>query len=129
MTTHPTDRLLKVYGDHYESHSKIANYLFVSHGAGLVGCLALLKDYGSTPSYKGVGMFIILFGCGLLAAIGYYASLGFTRATVINSILDEEEPNDSWRKFLTIANSVSLVISVLLFIIAIIALMAKFATL
>jgi hypothetical protein len=37
------DRLLKLYGDNYESHIKGANYLLAAHAAGFVGCFALIK--------------------------------------------------------------------------------------
>ena len=61
MPSEQKDRLLRLYHANYESHFKGANYLFVAHGAGLLGCLAILKDYASTPQYKGVGFFIIVF--------------------------------------------------------------------
>jgi hypothetical protein len=61
------DELIKFMGDHYDHNLKVANYLLVAHGAALVGCLSVLKDYASTPQLKGVGLFVILFGFGLLA--------------------------------------------------------------
>ena len=124
-----TDRLLKLYGDNYESHFKGANYLFVAHGAGLVGCLALLKDYAATPQYKGVGVFIVVFGFGLLASAFYYISLAFSRATALNEVMDAVRPNDTWRSFLALINSISLVISLLILFGAVIALMVRFASL
>ena len=44
----------------------------VAHGAAFVGCFALLKDYATTPAYKGVGIFIALFGVGFVLAISAY---------------------------------------------------------
>ena len=41
--------------DHYDTLLKHLNYLTVAHGAGLYACLAVLKDYDSTPKLKGVG--------------------------------------------------------------------------
>jgi hypothetical protein len=63
--------------DHYESQIKSANYLLVAHAAGLIGCLSVLKDYATTPQLKGMGIFIILFGIGLLGAILNYVSIAF----------------------------------------------------
>jgi hypothetical protein len=124
-----TDRLLKLYGDNYDLHFKGANYLFVAHGAGLVGCLAMVKDYATTPSYKGVGVFIIVFGCGFLTGILYYASLAFTRATVMNSLMDRKEPDAGTIKFLTNTHFVTLLLCLLFLVAAVIGLMVKFAKL
>jgi hypothetical protein len=35
-------------------------YLMTAHGAGLVGCLTLLKDYNSVPQLKGIGFFMMV---------------------------------------------------------------------
>jgi uncharacterized membrane protein YiaA len=64
--------------DHYERTVKSANYLLVAHGAGLVGCLSVIKDYANVPQLKGLGFFIALFGIGLLGAIAYYALATFS---------------------------------------------------
>jgi hypothetical protein len=39
--------------------------LMVVNGAALVTCLASLKDYATSPAYKGVGVIILLFAVGL----------------------------------------------------------------
>jgi hypothetical protein len=49
--------------------NKALNTLMVAHAAGLVACLTLLKDYKDNPALKGLGLFIGLFGLGLVAAI------------------------------------------------------------
>src|ERR1700676_4698446 len=87
--------------DHYDNHLKSANYLFAAHGAGLVGCLSILKDYASTPQLKGIGMFIVLFGVGLVGAILNYIALSFARIVVMNAIMDREGPDKSTATFLT----------------------------
>jgi hypothetical protein len=123
------DRLLRLYQANYESLFKGANYLFVAHGAGFLGCLALLKDYASTPQYKGIGFFVIVFGIGLIAGLLYYISLAFSRATALNAVMDEEEVDRAWQLFLTLINVPALVISIGALLVAIVELMARFAAL
>jgi hypothetical protein len=53
----------------WEANNKAINTLMVGHAAGLVTCLTLIKDYHSTPQLKGLGLFIALFGVGLVCAI------------------------------------------------------------
>ena len=55
--------------DAWEVSNKALNTLMVAHGAGLAACVTLLKDYKDTPQLKGSGLFIVLFGLGLVAAI------------------------------------------------------------
>ena len=59
----------------WEVRFKGMNYLLIAHGAGLVACLTLLKDYDTTPTLKGVGVFVWLFGLGLITAIFAAVSL------------------------------------------------------
>jgi hypothetical protein len=58
--------------DLWEATNKALNALMVGHGAGLVTCLTLLKDYNAaSPGHlKGLGLFIALFGVGLVLALG-----------------------------------------------------------
>jgi len=49
--------------------NRAVNTLMVAQAAGLVTCLTLLKDYGDKPQLKGSGVFIAVFGLGLVAAI------------------------------------------------------------
>ena len=129
MPSEQKDRLLRLFHANYESHFKGANYLFVAHGAGFLGCLALLKDYASTPQYKGVGFFIVTFGIGLISGLLYYVSLAFSRATALNAVMDEEEVNKTWQFFLTAINVPALIISVCALLVAVIALVVRFASL
>jgi hypothetical protein len=39
-------------------------FALIAHGAGLVTCLTLLKDYDANPRLKGIGWFITLFVTG-----------------------------------------------------------------
>jgi hypothetical protein len=54
----------------WEIHNKSLTTLMVSHAAGLVTCLTLLKDYKveSPGALKGIGIFVWLFGLGLLSS-------------------------------------------------------------
>ena len=54
--------------DTLASDEKGIYYLLVAHGAGFAGCLAVVKDYATTPQLKGLGAFINLFGYGFLVA-------------------------------------------------------------
>jgi hypothetical protein len=55
--------------DLWDVNNRALNALMVAQGAGLVTCLTLLKDYDDKPQLKGVGIFIALFGLGLVTAI------------------------------------------------------------
>jgi hypothetical protein len=59
---------LEALRDHFETFGKGANYLLVGHGAGLVGCLSVLKDHPEhlPPQFTRLGQLILLFGAGLL---------------------------------------------------------------
>jgi hypothetical protein len=48
----------------WEAFNKALNTLILGHAAGLVTCLTLLKDYKD----QGLGVFIRLFGAGLIRA-------------------------------------------------------------
>ena len=55
--------------DAWDVLNKALNSLMVAHAAGLAACVTLLKDYKDIPQLKGSGLFIVLFGLGLVAAI------------------------------------------------------------
>jgi hypothetical protein len=55
--------------DFWDVQAKVVNYLMIAHAAGLVTCVTLLKDYKDNPQLKGIGLFVVLFGIGLVAAI------------------------------------------------------------
>jgi hypothetical protein len=72
MANPPKDVVFQHMKDNYDTHLKTANYLFVAHGAGLIGCLSVLKDYNTVPQLKGIGIFIFLFGAGFLGGMLNY---------------------------------------------------------
>jgi hypothetical protein len=73
---------------HFELEFKAVGYLLTAHGAGLAGCLALLKDYANTPNLKGLGLFIACFGIGFLAAIIAFMAAQYFRSQVMSVFLD-----------------------------------------
>jgi hypothetical protein len=83
--------VLKSMKDHYDHLHSHVRYLFLAHGAGLMGGLTILKVYVSTPQYKGVGIPIALFGIGLIAAIAAYITLSLARINAQNSVLDRKQ--------------------------------------
>lgn len=54
---------------------KMTSYLLAGHGAGMIACLAALKDYNDIPQLHGIGVFIILFGAGLILSAVAFALL------------------------------------------------------
>jgi hypothetical protein len=61
--------------DFWDVQVKAANYLMIAHAAGLVTCVTLLKDYKDSAQLKGIGLFVGLFGYGLIAAITAFVLL------------------------------------------------------
>jgi hypothetical protein len=45
MSAYDSRTKLEALRDHFETFSKGANYLLIGHGAGLVGCLSVVKDH------------------------------------------------------------------------------------
>jgi hypothetical protein len=91
--------VLKAMKDHYDHLFSRVHYLFLAHSAGLVGALTVLKDYVSTPQYRGVGIPAGLFGVGLIAAIVSYIALSFAQMVAKNSVLDRTQHEPSMLVF------------------------------
>jgi hypothetical protein len=114
------DEVLKHMGESHGQHFTAAKLLLAAHGAGLGTCVTVLKEAASTPQFQGVGVFVLLFGAGLIASISYYASMFMIQATVRNSIISDEDPNDAPSvTFLQIWNIVSMSMAVLTLLAAI----------
>jgi hypothetical protein len=112
--------LLNHMGEEHAEHFKVAGWLLAAHGGGLGTSLTVLRDYVAAPQFKGVGVFIILFGSGLAATVFYYASVFLIRATVRNALMNDEDPNDSPSAgFLKILNVVSIAVALLALLAAI----------
>jgi hypothetical protein len=87
--------VLQSMKDHYDHLFSRIHYLFVAHGAGLVGCLTVLKDYASTPQYRGLGIPVALFGVGLICTMLSYISLSIAQMMAKNAVLDRSKPAKS----------------------------------
>lgn len=82
--------VLTAMKDHYAHLFSRVHYLFVAHGAGFVGGLTILKDYTSTPQYRGIGIPIAIFGIGLISAVASYGALSFAQMLAKNAVLDRK---------------------------------------
>jgi len=107
--------------DHYDIHFKNANYLLAAHAVGLVGCLQVLKDYNSTPQLRGIGIFVVLFGVGLLAAIANYIVAVLSRATAMGN------NDEATIKFLLPLHFCAVGVALATLVVAIIILIYRFA--
>lgn len=112
---------------HFENYFKSANYLFVSHGVGLVGCITALKDYSSSPELKGLGIFIVLFGVGFLSAIFNYIALTFSRLISLDLLRKNKKPDEAARAILMWVHGCSSFASLACLVAALVILIIKFA--
>jgi len=106
---------------------KAAGYLLTAHGAGLVGCLAVLKDYASTPQLKGVGLFVACFGTGFILACIAFLSMQIHHSQVMSIFLDGAPKTDP--KWMVYKAHAPLVLSGFVLIGAVIGLIFKFIAL
>lgn len=114
---------------HYDIHLKSANYLLAAHAAGLIGCLATLKDYATTPQLKGIGVYIVIFGIGLLAAAANYIGLVFARMLALNIADNAAYVLPDSIGLVTKVHLWGLGIALTLFVVAVIGIIFKFASL
>jgi hypothetical protein len=77
-----------------ELELKTISYLLVSHAAGLVACVSVLKDYNSVAQLRGLGVFIWIFGLGLIAAIVAFVCHVLNKELVVMRIEDDENLPD-----------------------------------
>jgi hypothetical protein len=107
-------------GAHYERNFKTAYMLLGAHSAALVSCATFLKDYAQTPAYKGIGIFVLIFGIGFICALIHYAGLFMARAVVMNSLQSDEDPNNAASAgFLKLTVFASMAAAVLLLVAAV----------
>jgi hypothetical protein len=59
----------------FDLEFKAVGYLLAAHAAGMIACLSVLKDYKDNPQLKGIGIFVILFGLGLIFTAFAFAFL------------------------------------------------------
>jgi hypothetical protein len=94
-------------------------YLMIANAAGFATCINLIKEYKDNLNLRGLGIFITLFGTGLvLAAIAYAAAL----AERSYSISNDAEKQGGFSK-----SSVPAGFSLVIFCTAIVLLMSRLA--
>jgi glucan phosphoethanolaminetransferase (alkaline phosphatase superfamily) len=69
--------------DHWDAQGRAVAYLLTAHGAVLLGCLAALKDYTTTPILKGLGSVVALSAIGLITAALSYGAVTVCRSLQI----------------------------------------------
>jgi hypothetical protein len=116
------------FRDFWDVQVKAVNYLLIAHAAGLVTCVTLLKDYKDSGPLKGIGLFVVLFGCGLLAAIVASALLLLQRLSLLGSEVGGRVPGEKIFRDMRLAVPVY-VISCVILIAAIAVAMSKFISL
>jgi hypothetical protein len=79
--------------DHWDNHGKSLGYLLTAHGAALIACLTVLKDYSTTPLLKGIGTIVELAAIGLLTGALSYAALTFCRTATIKRARGTSKPH------------------------------------
>jgi hypothetical protein len=112
--------VLKAANDHYDPPVQPGALPLRGSRRGFVGGLTILKDYVSTPQYKGVGLPIALFGVGLIAAIAAYITLSLAQMNAKNSVLDSKQHSPSMPVFYIHYGALTLSIVALLVAITII---------
>jgi hypothetical protein len=69
--------------ENFELDTRGINYLIGAHGTGLIGCLALMKDYDTSPNLHGIGLFLSLFILGLIASAIAFIAAGIHRHKIL----------------------------------------------
>jgi hypothetical protein len=99
MAAYDSRTKLEALRDHFEVFAKGANYLLVAHGAGLAGCLAVLKDHPKDvpQQFQGLGLLILLFCSGLLLGSLFWFMTMWTKINVTQAIISQNWTR-SWRE-------------------------------
>lgn len=113
----------------FEHNLKTAGYLIGGHSACLLLVLASLKDYSAKGPLSGIGVFIIIFGIGLLVSILNYATMSLSRSVSINAARDGKDADEDTVKFLQKVHLWALVLSLGIFVLGLIVAMFKFGSL
>ena len=85
---------LKAFWEYCEAFKGWAKLLIVGNAAALGYCLTTLNS--PSPKYN-VGLFIVLFGCGLLLGGLYFLILTILKAEVTTAIVTQQRPGRSFR--------------------------------
>jgi hypothetical protein len=88
---------LEALRDHFEVFSKGGNYLIVGHAAGFVGCLSVVREQPDLPPpFHHVGLFVLLFGAGLLLGSLFWAISMMIKISVTQAIISQTPPSPKW---------------------------------
>jgi hypothetical protein len=112
--------------DHYDHLLKVAYYFWVAHAVGLAACLPPLKDIINAP--PNLGMFIVIFGVGLLAATLLYGCVLIGRMEVLQAIHSQRPPNRFWSKASYFGSVLGIWTTGTAFVVAILAVIYRFAS-
>jgi hypothetical protein len=133
MSVYDSRTKLEALRDHFETFSKGANYLLVGHGAGLVGCLSVVKEHpDQLPSHiQGIGQLVLLFGSGLLLGVLFWGMSMVIKISVMQSIISQKGPSQSWLLWLywhliAAIAYIGLWGSLVAFVVAIVLIMSRF---
>jgi hypothetical protein len=85
---------LKAFWEYCEAFKGWAKLLIVGNASALGYCLTTLNS--PSPKYN-VGLFIVLFGCGLLLGGLYFLILTILKAEVTTAIVTQQRPGRSFR--------------------------------
>lgn len=85
MATEAQEKEAAYVRDHWDSQGKAVAYLLTVHGAVMLGCLNVLKEYINTPLYQGLGLVVALAAGGLLSGGFAYGSVTVLRSLKVKS--------------------------------------------
>jgi Zn-dependent protease with chaperone function len=133
MPAYDSRTKLEALRDHFEIFAKGANYLLIGHGAGFVGCLSFLMQHAEKEQaqFQLLGSLVLLFGSGLLLASIFWFAAMVVKLNVTQAIISDQRPTRAWwpwlrRKFLEIVAYIGLWGSFVIFVVAIVLIMAQF---
>jgi hypothetical protein len=84
------DTRLNAAKEHYDTLLKGSFLLGSLNGVGVVTSFALFKDYISLPPLLSPGLFLFVFGVGLLGSIVFYASLALSKVELLQALVSQE---------------------------------------
>jgi hypothetical protein len=107
------DEILAQYEKTSAIGLKIGSLLTAAHVAALGYPITALSSYDATkPAMTRLGIFIAIFGVGLLAGVINLAAVLFAKVVTYNSIHEDRDPNDEPSAgFLIVSARYSLIVS------------------
>jgi hypothetical protein len=103
----------------FDIEYKWLGYLLAAHGAGMIACLSALKDYKDNPQLKGIGIFVTLFGLGLIFSAVAFSTLSGTVEFMYRYLVYGDEQMNAKHELAMKVYVVSALVSAMIFVIAI----------